>query len=171
MNGVGDILEAALDSAKTFADGTKAEPIANALQNAGYTGVAVAQIIQGATQGLKGLKNGWQDAIDTLKKGWGDDWEDLKLKDRFQQIFKKLDLDPKDLLSPKKAFEALKNWATTVNTELKDIISAFDFNSLDSKVTHSAVSSNSVNQNRGTEILIILNPRFLYSPIFLPIYH
>ncbi|WP_232731652.1 hypothetical protein [Kamptonema formosum] len=122
VNGVGDILEAALDSAKTFADGTKAEPIANALQNAGYTGVAISQLIQGATQGLKGLKNGLQDAIDTLKEGWGDDWEDLKLKDRFQQIFKKLDLDPKDLLSPKNAFEALKNWATAVNPDLKDII-------------------------------------------------
>jgi hypothetical protein len=123
VNGVGDILEAALDSAQTFANGTKAEPIANALQNAGYTGVAIAQTIQGATQGLKGLQNGLQDAIDTLKEGWGDDWKDLKLKDRFEQIFKKLDLDPQDILSPKKAFAALQNWATTtVKPELKDII-------------------------------------------------
>lgn len=123
VNGVGDILEAALDSAQTFANGTKAEPIANALQNAGYTGVAIAQTIQGATQGLKGLQNGLQEAINTLKEGWIDDWKDLKLKARFDQIFQKLDLDLQDILSPKMAFAALQNWAaTTLKPELKDII-------------------------------------------------
>lgn len=131
VDGIGNILKATLKSAKIYAKGTKVEPFANAFENAGYTAIAISEIIEGAVNGWRELPNSAKDAWKTLKEGWKDDVERYTIEERFKSIFKELGIQIKDSHSLKEMFETARNWVTTefsgeVKESLLDLLSTLN---------------------------------------------
>jgi len=108
VKGVGSILESVVFAANTYAKDTKAARYANAFENISYTGLALATVIEGATNGLKELQNSLKDAGKYLSAGWKDDFEESQLKKYFDNLLEtfKVDFKAADSLSEK--YEALK---------------------------------------------------------------
>ncbi|MGK7922840.1 MAG: hypothetical protein AB4080_22845, partial [Trichodesmium sp.] len=121
VDGIGEILKAAISSAKTYAKDTFADPLVNAIENAGYSAIAVSKVIDGATDGLKGLQKGSKKAWEDLKEGWKDDVEKYKLKEHFKAVAKDLKKDIEEIEGYqdikkadglKELYNALTNWET-----------------------------------------------------------
>ncbi|GGA27644.1 hypothetical protein [Okeania sp. KiyG1] len=143
VDGIGEILKAAISSAKTYAKDTFADPLVNAIENAGYTAIAVSKVIDGATDGLKGLQKGAGKAWKDLKEGWEDDVKKYKLKEHFKAVAKDLKKDIEEIEGYqdikkadglKELYNAITNWDTYeqmweglwnwANSELKSEVKA-----------------------------------------------
>jgi len=108
VKGIGTLLDTVLSSAKIYADETKAAPYVNAVSNIGYTGIALATVIDGAKDGLKELLKSLPEAADYLKKAWSDEYQKSELHQYLDGLLSKFNTDVKAGSSLKDKFEALK---------------------------------------------------------------
>ncbi|VXD24083.1 putative Subtilisin [Planktothrix serta PCC 8927] len=109
VKGIGTLLDTVLSSAKTYADETKAAPYVNAVSNIGYTGIALATVIDGAKDGFKELLKSLPEAADYLKKAWSDEYQKSELHQYLDGLLSKFNTNVKAGSSLKDKFEALKN--------------------------------------------------------------
>ncbi len=109
VKGIGTLLDTVLSSAKTYADETKAAPYVNAVSNIGYTGIALATVIDGAKDGFKKLLKSLPEAADYLKKAWSDEYKQSELHDYIDGLLSKFKTNVKAGSSLKDKFDALKN--------------------------------------------------------------
>jgi len=128
VNGIGTLLDTILSSAKTYADETKAAPYVNAVSNIGYTGIALATVIDGAKDGFKELLKSLPEAANYLKKAWSDEYQKSDLHQYLDGLLSKFNTNVKAGSSLKDKFEALKTAVKSIFSDdtLKAVSNTID---------------------------------------------